>query len=45
MRDLNYNLAFANCNEEVIHVYGLIGVDVIPFMKNVKIIVCMKGSA
>ena len=45
MRDLNYNLAFASGNEEVIHVHGLIGVDIIQFMINVKIINCMKGSA
>ena len=45
MRDLNYNLTFANINEEVIHVHGLIGVDVIHFMKNVKIINCMNGPA
>ena len=37
LRDLNYNLAFANSNVQVIHIHGLIGLDVIQFMKNVKL--------
>ena len=45
LRDLNYNLTFANSHEKVIHVHSLVGVDVMQFMKNVKIMNYMKKSA
>ena len=44
LRDLNYNLAFTNSNEKVIPIRSFVDVDVIQFMKNVKIINCMKES-
>ena len=45
LRGLNYNLTFANSNEKAIHVLGLVEVDVMQFMKNVKVINYMKRSA
>ena len=38
-------LTFANSNEKLIHVHGLVGIDVMQFMKNVKIINYIKRSA
>ena len=43
--DLNYNLTFANRNEKVIYVHCLVGVDVMQFMKYVKIINYIKMSS
>ena len=42
--NLNYKLAFLHKQNDV-HVHGLLGVDVIQFMKNIKMVDYMKGSA
>ena len=42
--NLNYKLAFLH-EQNDIPVYVLLGVDVIQFMKNIKMVDCMKGSA
>ena len=42
--NLNYKLAFLHEKNDI-HVHGLLGIDVIQFMKNIKMVDCMKGSA
>ena len=45
LRNLNYNLTFANSNKKVIRIHCFVEVDVMQFTKNVKIINYMKRSA
>lgn len=42
--NLNYTLAFLHKKNDI-RVHGLLGIDVIQFMKNIKMIDCMQGSA
>ena len=42
--NLNYKLAFLHEKNDI-RVHGLLGIDVIQFMKNIKMVDCMKGSA
>ena len=42
--NLNYKLAFLHEQNDV-RVHDLLWVDVIQFLKNIKIVDCMKGSA
>ena len=42
--NLNYKLAFLHEKNDI-RVNGLLGIDVIQFMKNIKMVDCMKGSA
>ena len=41
---LNYKLAFLHEHNDV-RVHGLLGMDVIQFIKNIKMVDCMKSSA
>ena len=45
-KDLNYNLAadFKNCKTNV-PVHGLVGLDIIQFIKEMRVVSCMNGSA
>ena len=42
--NLNYKLAFLSEQNDV-RVYWFFGMDIIQFMKNIKMVDCMKGSA
>ena len=45
LRDQNYNLTIPDSSQKLIHVDGLVGVDVMQFMKDVEFINYMKRLA